>query len=253
MKASLPPPRAFRYGEHPSQTATLHRPAGEHPARVVCLLHGGFWAMPYAADQMTPLAEDLARRGYAAWNLEYRRIRGGGGWPTTFDDVRAGIEHLAAVAAGGVAIDPRGVITVGHSAGGHLALWAATQALAIDAACGQAPVADLRRAYELGLGHGVVAELLGGSPDEVPERYRDASPRDRPPTVPQLLVHGDADDYVPIEISRAYAAAVPAATLRVIAGGDHFQHLDPNSDSWRAVVAWLERLAPIAAHTAPRE
>ncbi len=236
-------PRVFRYGAHPSQVGTLHLPRRRRPA-VVCLFHGGFWSMPWGADQMTPLACDLARRGFAAWNLEYRRLGDGGGYPATLDDAAAGIARLRQLAAEGPSLDLERIAVVGHSAGGHLALWAAARKeLGILAACGQAPVSDLAAAYRSGLGQGVVERLLGGSPAEFPERYRSASPRALlPQRAAQLLVHGEADDIVPIAMSREYVAAAPATRLRALAGCGHFEHLDPASAAWAAVVEWLAEL-----------
>ena len=233
-------PLEFRYGPHRAQTATMHLPARPRPP-VVCLLHGGFWTMPHGADQMASLADDLARRGHAAWNLEYRRLGDGGGFPATFDDVVDGIAYLSAT---GLSIDLTRVVAVGHSAGGHLALWAASQArLALRAACGQAPVTDLAEAWRLGLGNGVVERLMGGSPRSVPARYVAGSPATRGSTVrSRLIVHGEDDDVVPISSSRAFAAASEDTTLRSIAGCGHFEHLDPSSAAWREVADWIDGL-----------
>jgi acetyl esterase/lipase len=115
----------------------------------VCLLHGGFWRMPYGRDEMDAIARDLAARGFAVWNLEYRRVGApGGGWPGTLDDVGAGIDHLATLVGEGVNLDLERVAVVGHSAGGQLALWSASRAsprVRVAAAAGLAPVADLDR------------------------------------------------------------------------------------------------------------
>lgn len=240
------------YGPDPSQVGDLHLPDRERPP-VVCLLHGGFWRMPYGREQMTPLAQDLVARGYAAWNLAYRRIGGGGGWPATLEDVAAGIDHLAEA---GVDLDLDRVVAVGHSAGGHLALWAAGRHRAgaafaasrvrLRGAVGQAPACDLVMLHELGLSRGVAAEFLGGPPEAVPERYAAASPKALLPLgVPQLLVHGEADDAVPVGMSRAYAAAARAAgdavELVELPGKGHFEHLDTRDAAWDAVLAWLQR------------
>jgi acetyl esterase/lipase len=239
--------QVVRYGAHPSQFGTLHLPARRRPP-VVCLLHGGFWSMPYGADQMTPLAEDLVRRGIAAWNIEYRRLGGGGGYPATLDDPAAAIAHLSRLATDGVDVDLTRIVAIGHSAGGHLALWCAAQPhVPLVAACGQAPVSDLEAGYRLQLGHGVVGELMGGSPAQHPDRYRAASPRALlPPRLPQLIVHGESDDLVPIAMSRAYVAAAQGARLRALPGVGHFEHLDPASAAWRAVTEWLDALWPPA-------
>lgn len=249
--------QTFRYGPAESQAGDLHLPKTKNPP-VICLLHGGFWRLPYARDQYTPIAEDLARRGYAAWNLEYRRLgEPGGGWPGTLQDVAAGIDHLATLKAQGTELDLNQVVTVGHSAGGHLALWSAGARRVLDgeasprvrvmAAVGQAPAADMQRIYELNCSNGVAAEFLQGTPAEQPERYRLASPKALLPLgVPQLVVHGTADDTVIVNIGRDYAVAARRAGDRVelveLPEAGHFEHLDPKGEAWAAVVAWLARL-----------
>lgn len=246
--------RVARYGPRDGQEGTLHLPGVPH-APVVCLLHGGFWRMPYGREQMTEVARDLAQRGFAVWNLEYRRLgAAGGGWPGTFDDVVTGIGHLAAFAADGIALDLRRVAVVGHSAGGHLALWSVTReamrrhgrrtAVQVVGVVGQAPVADLERAHALGLGRGAVAELLGGGPDEYPERYEAGSPRAMLPLgVRQLILHGTRDEAIPVGHSRAYCEAAFDAGDRVelteLPGAGHMDFLDPASEAHDALCAWL--------------
>lgn len=248
--------QTFRYGPAGSQVGDLHLPRAKNPP-VICLLHGGFWRLPYARDQYTPIAEDLVRRGYAAWNLEYRRLgETGGGWPGTLQDVSAGIDHLATLKAQGNDLDLERVVTVGHSAGGHLALWSAgprrvlqgepLPQVRVMAAVGQAPAADMRRIYELNCSNGVAVEFLGGTPAQQPERYALASPKALLPLgVPQLVVHGTDDDTVIVDIGREYAAAARQAgdpvELVEFPGMGHFEHLDPKGQAWAAVVAWLER------------
>jgi acetyl esterase/lipase len=232
------------YGSDPSQFGELHLPDGEGPHPVAVVLHGGFWRDRYDLRLMDALCADLARRGIAAWNVEYRRLGGGGGWPATFDDVAAAIDRLADLDA---PLDLRRVAAVGHSAGGHLALRAATRErprVPVTAAVGQAAVTDLAQAARLDLSGGVVAELLGGSPETAPERYAAASPIERLPAgVPVLLVHGARDDTVPVSLSRDYrraaAAAGDACDLVVGERDGHFEHLDPASAAWGTVIRWL--------------
>lgn len=202
----------------------------------IILIHGGFWRARYDRSLMAPLARDLAGRGWNVANIEYRGLGNGGGWPATFDDVLAAIDGaLAGTGAGAVAI--------GHSAGGQLALWAAAER-PLAGVVAQAAVSDLHEAHRRDMSRGAVDEFLGGSPDEVPERYAAASPACRLPLhAPQLLVHGDADEDVPVELSRDYAAAATRAgdpvTYVELRGDGHYEHLDPATTAWRTVIDWL--------------
>jgi acetyl esterase/lipase len=244
-------PDVHRYGPDPSQVADLHLPDGPGPWPVAVLLHGGFWRERYDRSLMDGLCIDLAAAGWAAWNLEYRRIGGGrGGWPATFDDVSAGIDFLGNWHSAGAPIDIRRVVAIGHSAGGHLALWSATRErprVRVTAVVGQAAVSDLARASRLGLSGGAADELMGGPPDRVPERYAAGSPGERLPLgVPALLVHGGRDDTVPVALSRELHAAAVAAgdrcELVVLEDDGHYEHLDPAAPAWGTVRRWTAAL-----------
>src|SRR5947209_955853 len=224
------------YGGAVRQFGELHLPEGSGPYPTVILIHGGFWRAPFGYTLMTGLAEDLTNRGIAAWNIEYRRVGDpGGGWPATLLDVAQAADYLPTIAPQ-YALDLKRVVTVGHSAGGHLALWLAARPripkdsilasgntseneengairpLPITGAVSQAGVSDLEMGWRLNLGNGAVAELLGGSLPDVPERYAAASPAAMLPLgVPQVLIHGTEDDRVPFEMSQAYAAKAQAA------------------------------------------
>jgi acetyl esterase/lipase len=223
---------------------------------VVVLIHGGFWRARYTLRLEDRLVADLAARGWAVWNLEYRRVgwRSRGGWPRTLEDVTAGIDPLGTLTE---PLDTSRVVAIGHSAGGQLALWAAARpglpagapgaepSVRLSAAVAQAGLVDLREVARLGLSRDAATRFLGGPPGKLPERYDLASPVERLPlNVPHLLVHGDADDVVPIDIARRYArrAAEVGDPCRLVElpGAGHMDHLDPGTESWRAARAWLE-------------
>jgi acetyl esterase/lipase len=233
------------YGPHRHQFCVLDVPAGGGPHPVAVLVHGGFWRARYAMDLMDDLCSDLVARGWATWNVEYRRLGEGGGYPQTLDDIAAAVDALRDV---GAALDLERVAAIGHSAGGHLVLWAAGRRDArvpLAAVVGQAAVTDLREAQRLRLSDAVVDDFIGATPDQAPERYAAASPIERLPTgVPTLLVHGEADENVPVGLTLHYAQAARAAGDRVevvLRSADgHFEHIDPGSAAWAAVVQWLE-------------
>ncbi|MDX6621841.1 MAG: hypothetical protein QOK36_4227, partial [Gaiellales bacterium] len=183
------------------------------------------WRAQYGRDLEHRVAADLAARGLAVWNVEYRRLDCGGEWPLPLDDV------VAAATALPPEIDPARVALAGHSAGAHLALLAANR-VDVRGVLAQAPVCDLPLALQLGACPGAVERLLErGAP----------SPIDEPPAVDVLLVHGDADRHVPVELSRAYARAGHAVYVELVGCG-HMEHLDPASDAGRLAGNWLERL-----------
>jgi acetyl esterase/lipase len=205
------------------------------------VLHGGFWRDRYDRTLMDDVCRDLAAHGLAAWNVEYRRLgEPGGGWPGTFEDVAAAIGHVPALGLAGLP-----VLAIGHSAGGHLALWAAAcSRLALRGAVAQAGVVDLWVAERLRLSAGVVGELLREAPPAPPARYAATSPRELLPLgVPQLLVHGARDDIVPVSMSRSYAEAAREAgddvALEVLDEDGHFEHIDPATRAWALARDWL--------------
>jgi acetyl esterase/lipase len=218
------PPEVVRYGDHPSQFCELFA-AGED---VAILIHGGFWRARYGRDLEHPIARDLVARGWTVWNVEYRRLGEGGGWPATFEDVKA--------AFGALPVESSRVVAIGHSAGGHLAAWAAGE-VPLSGVISQAGALDLYELWRRGTSDHVVRQLLGGSPGEVPERYEAASPRP-PAGTPLLLVHGALDEDVPVSMSRAFAAG-RECDLVVIDDEGHYEHLEPGSKCWAAVTAWL--------------
>ena len=267
-----PTTQRLRYGPAPTGFGELRTLSGDGPHPVVILVHGGYWRARYGLDLMDGLGDDLARRGVASWNIEYRRLGDpGGGWPGTFRDVAAAAERLRDLALEHH-LDLTRVITIGHSAGGHLALWLAARrrvptgvlgdgegveltgpaALPLAGVISQAGVADLTEGWRRKLSSDVITELLGGSPESVPDRYAIADPALLLPLgLPQALVHGQNDDIVPIAISRDYAAAAASAGdpahFRVVPGADHFDIINPATKAWAMIIEELRAiLAPLS-------
>ncbi|HEU5419556.1 MAG TPA: alpha/beta hydrolase [Streptosporangiaceae bacterium] len=226
---------------------------------LVIFLHGGFWRSAYDRTHVGPLSEALAAAGFAVCAPEYRRTgQPGGGWPGTFDDVAAAVDALpeiAAQASGGVA-DASRVVLAGHSAGGHLALWAASRDRlsasapwrarppsrpAVAGVVSLAGVCDLAACYRLGLDGDAAGDLMGGGPERFPDRYRAADPMSLvPAAAPAWLVHGTVDNRVPDSQSREYtdraAAAGGQVHVEVLPGCGHFELIDPLSAVWPAVL-----------------
>lgn len=211
---SLPLPESgerIAYGSDAQQFGELRVPAGEGPFPVVVLIHGGCWLADFDYRHATRVAAALVHEGYAVWTIEYRRLGNGGGWPQTFLDVARAADHLQ-VLARERPLDLQRVITVGHSAGGQLALWLAgrhklprgselyaPQPLAVRGVVGLAPITDLE-SYRIGPPDSCNASvdvLLGGSPQRRARRYAQTSPRALLPLgVPQWLVYGEHDRIV---------------------------------------------------------
>ena len=247
------------YASGPSQVAELFLPRGTGPFAVAIVVHGGYWKSQYDRSLMEGLCVDLAAHGLAAWNLEYRRVGGGGGWPETFVDVAEGIDHLAELDAD---LDLSRVVAVGHSAGGQLAFWAAARPGLPEDAPGHAPRVAITGAVsqagvlDLALGAGLMpsstpTRALLGDPTKSYERYVLASPRERLPLgIPQLVLHGDRDDTVSMRIATSYAAAAnevgDACELRVLTNTGHFEHIDARAPAWHAARDWLVAQASAA-------
>ncbi|MGZ4489137.1 MAG: alpha/beta hydrolase family protein [Nocardioides sp.] len=243
------PQRTVAYGDDPSQHGELYLPSGT-PKGVVVVVHGGFWKAAYDLSLGRPLATSLASHGWAAWNLEYRRVGDGGGSPQTMDDVAAGIDKLADLDLGlDVATSP--VLALGHSAGGHLAAFAASRGrfdrwkggVPLTGVVSQAGVLDLRAAYAEGLGGGAVEAFLGHppGPDDAPVDPAQQVPLE----VPLVCVHGRSDDIVPISQSEQYVAKATAAgadASLVAVDGDHFTLIDATSAAWTRTLKVLDSL-----------
>ncbi len=239
-----------RYGALTDQVGEVRRPRGRGPHPVAVVLHGGYWGERWTRRYMRPLCADLARRGFVSLNLEYRRLgtRSGGGWPQTFEDVAAGVDLVAGL---GDDVDPGRVAFVGHSAGGHLALWAAIRHQLPEGAPGAGPA--IRPAVVVGLAAvsrvpAWAGALLGGPREAVPQRWRIATPAEHVPIgVPVLLLHGRADQVVPATASERFARAASEAgddvELLELAGSRHTAFAYPRSSAWRCAAERLERWA----------
>ena len=251
---SEPPPLATTrvvYGPDTQHFADLYLPEGRGVHPVIVGIHGGFWRAKYDLAHFGHAAAALARAGFAVFSLEYRRIgQEGGGCPGTLHDVARGTDFLREVATKH-SLDLKHVLTLGHSAGGQLALWLAARnglpdlrgALPqpLHGVVALAPVCDLVRAWELRLGDGVVETFMGATPSAAPDRYKLASPAARLPLkVPQRLLHGSADDSVPIALSEGYVRAGKSAgddvELIRMEGAGHFDLINPRSASFGRVV-----------------
>jgi acetyl esterase/lipase len=249
------PHDVYRYGTHPDQFVEITLPPdGAGPAPVAVVLHGGFWRAAYGIELARPLAADLAAAGWAAVAVEYRRVGAGGGWPATLEDVAAALDSLPDLACTG-RLDLADLTVVGHSAGGHLAAWAAGRGRLPEGAPGASPrvrvrtavlqagVLDLADADRADLGRGAVQASLGGTTDALPERLATADPVRLLPTGARVLcVHGEDDDVVPVRQSELYASAARAAGDLVdvcVVPGDHMVLIEPGALPWRNVRDWL--------------
>ncbi|MRW90059.1 prolyl oligopeptidase family serine peptidase [Duganella sp. FT80W] len=260
---SRPQPSAstrFRYGNASSQFAELRVPGGSGVYPVVVGIHGGWWRAGYGLETHSHLCHALTEAGYASWNIEYRRLgEPGCTWMETLEDVGSAIDYLARI-ADDYALDLSRVVTLGFSAGGQLAMWAAARPnlprahplrtpapLPIKAGVSLAGALDLARCAELGLSNNVVQEFLGGDVATVPHHYAYSSPIELLPlAIPQVLIHGTADSSVPHEISERYAAAASASRdsceLILLPTTGHFELIDPRSDAWDVVHRTVDKL-----------
>jgi acetyl esterase/lipase len=225
--------RVLAYGEDPGQIIEMRDGADGAAGRaLVLLVHGGFWRPDIDRVHTRPMAEAIAAAGWSVALPEYARVPGDPA--PTLADLTAVLTQAARLAGR----HNGSVILIGHSAGGHLALWATAARLCprLTGTVALAPVADLLLAHEMALGHGAVARFLGGEPVSRP----DIDPRQMSsPVTPTTIVHGRDDALVPLAISESYVAAHPSAALLPIAGAGHFALIDPLSAAWPLVVRQL--------------
>ncbi|HEU4720139.1 MAG TPA: alpha/beta hydrolase [Gemmatimonadaceae bacterium] len=265
------PDHRLAYGPDSSQVGELRVPRGRGPHPVVVLVHGGCFKAAYATlRDLAALGAALTADGIATWNVEYRRLgQPGGGWPGTYLDVGRAVDHLRTIARQHD-LDLGRVVVVGHSAGGHLALWTGARGrLPADSPLRVADpllprgVVDLAGpidmtanidGYQTLCRDSVITSLLGGTPATVPDRYAQASAiRMLPLGVPQVIVVGSHEEFVPLPLVRTYETAARRAgdSVRVvlIEGAGHFEIASPRAFTWprvrSAIRALLEgRLPP---------
>ena len=257
------------YGTGPSQFGDLWLPAMAPQAKapVVVFFHGGWWKSEYDLGYAGYLCAALKAQGIACWSVEYRRVGDtGGGWPATFQDAANGFDHVASLAKT-YPVDLSRVITMGHSAGGHLAFWIAGRhhidphseiytgrpQVPLRGTVSLAGAVDLRLTIDLSGyftsahdKHEVFA-LMGGNRDEVPQRYKSGNPGDLLPfNVPQILIQGDADDQIPPDLPARWADMArrtgDSATVKMLAGASHFDVVDPGSSCWATVLGAVRTL-----------
>ncbi len=236
------------YGADSNQFVDLRVPPGKGPHPVLFFIHGGYWRAKYDLGYAGHLCDALNKAGIASWNVEYRRVGNpGGGWPATFEDIRAAYHLLLSSAKeNGSRFDPRRICVAGHSAGGHLAFCLAAFETTVTRTLALAGVLDLRRAWELHLSNDAVVEFLGGTPVDVPEHYHEASPAQRAiPQARQVLVHGTADTAAPYEISKSYAETKKKSGERVelitLQDVGHFEIVDPVSAVWPKILESIQK------------
>jgi acetyl esterase/lipase len=263
--SAIPPPADHRihYGPDEFQFGDLRLPdTAKGSVPLVIFLHGGWWKSAYDLEYGGHLCAALKSAGVATWSIEYRRVGStGGGWPTTFQDVARGCDHVATLVKS-YALDLNHVIVMGHSAGGHLAFWLAgrhhvpdaspihtsTPKVTLRGVIALAGAVDLRLTCDLAgsstFAHDKheVYSLMGGSPAEFPERYRAGNPGDLLPLgVRQILFQGSEDDQIPPELPGRWAERArqqgDGVDVAMIASADHFDVVDPGSKAWPTVQA----------------
>ncbi|MBK8060010.1 MAG: alpha/beta fold hydrolase [Gemmatimonadetes bacterium] len=274
---SKPADARVTYGADSLQFGELRLPSGKGPFAVAIVIHGGCWVHGYAAaNNAAPIADALRDAGVATWNVEYRRRDNpGGGWPGTFLDVASAADALRGLAAR-YPLDLTRVIAVGHSAGGQMALWLAARPklgagsplrvanplpiAGVVALAGPGDLYDFNTYGDGMCGEGTIPKLLGGSPTEVPDRWRDASPSNWLPLgVPQVMIAGEADRIMPRKNLDLWGAAARAkgdsVEIIVVPKAGHHEVMSPQSVTWPAIrdaVLRLSNARPGSAQTSER-
>ena len=234
----------LQYGGDALQFGELRLPVGSGPFPAVVLIHGGCWLNVFSLDHVSAMGRALADQGFAVWTPEYRRVGdAGGGWPGTFEDIISCVGFLRGIAQKHL-LDLGRLVVMGHSAGGHLALWLAAQkTISLSGVISLAGISDLK-AYEM-LGNDCASSLpglLGGTSQEMPERWKSSNPLELlPMNVPISLIHGEIDAIVPLSQSEVFAKAA-GAELQVIRGGGHFDMVSPHSSAFSVICQTLKRM-----------
>ena len=249
-----PPPDArIKYGDDPLQFGDLRVPVGDGPHPVAIFIHGGCWLAQNDISYTSKIAAALAGNGIATWSLEYRRVGNeGGGWPGTFLDIGRGADHLRSIAESHN-LDLDRVITMGHSAGGHLAIWLAAREtipvtseigaedpIPVDGVLALTPAPNLEDLHEQQVCGHVIDGLMGGSPEEYPDRYRWGDPMQLvPEDVPQMIIVGKRDRrWAPSGLKYFKVAEERGDSIRLIEATEsgHLEVIDPDSSSWNLVL-----------------
>lgn len=255
------PDHVIRYGAHERQAVDLYLPRGAGPHPVVAMVHGGCWSAPWDRSLMNAAADDLRRRGLAVWNIGYRVIENGAGYPHVFDDAWAAI-HALAIHGRAHRLDPDRVVAVGHSAGGHLALWYAARRArwSPPAHVRMIPPPELRGVVSLGglpdlelaerppgsgCGAEVIGQLVGRGQPGREDPFADTSvPRMGPLGVRQVLVNGHEDEIIPAAFAEDYARKMRAlgddVRVRMVDGTGHVELIAPDSAAWAIAAAEVE-------------
>ncbi len=258
-KPVLPPDHRIHYGAGPNQFGDLWLPQTPASSLVplIVFFHGGWWMSEYDLSYAGYLCDALKKEGVAVWSVEYRRVgKTGGGWPTTFQDAAAGFDYAVTLAKS-YPLDLSRVITMGHSAGGHLAFWVAGRhhvdvhseiyqprpQVPLLGAISLAGAVDLRLTLDLA-GHStfahdrqIIYNLMGGRPQDLPQRYNAGNPGDLLPFhVPQVVIQGTADDEIPPELPSRWAEMSrklgDTVTVKILPSVSHPDLVDPESKAW---------------------
>ncbi len=258
------PDRTIRYGEHERQVVDVYLPKGAGPHPVVVMIHGGCWSAPWDRTLMNHVSDDLRKRGIAVWNIDYRVIENGNGFPHVFDDTWAAI-HALTIQGRELGLDPNRAVAVGHSAGGHLALWYAAKRRTWSpppnvrmipppefrsvVSLGGLPDLELaERPPGSGCGTEVIGQLVGRGQAGRSDPFADTSvPRMGPVGVPQVLINGTNDRIIPTHFAEDYAGKMRAkgddVRVRLIERTGHVELVAPETAAWKAAVEEIQRAA----------